>query len=794
MLNMCLQDNDYKERSGSRKMINYVKNKLAELKELKKNLKIENDYYDFDIERIEGNKVFLKDGKVKLFYAISSPKITNFEKVIQEKMVKVLLDSLLEIEQFSILNKSIKDRVDTSIEYYEQLKSSTTDKTRVNLLELRLAELNHINNGETITRQQTYLSVLLKAEDVDDVHNQIIRYFKIYSLRILETIETKQLIYSQLNFQDIDADITAWKVDSLYDLNTKEYETYFVNEQGKYVSFLVARDFKSSYNRHGFLTDIVNLEDVYFSQMNINSVVDDEADTFLSNSLDNLEQRREDARKKSTKRKLQSDIQAMNKVVTDTYEGAEKMVLMELYFCLVADTKQELSDKRKAVLKKLKKYSISATASTWEQKSFFLRVLTNDIGAFAVAPVMRSVAGSYPLASISLRQKNGAYVGVSEDNQAVFMNLVKDELFRSWNMIFFGRSRSGKSSSAKVLMEIVRGLGFELIIIDPQNEYYELTEYLGGKNILSSELQINVHDLMQNIGDMNQNISLLDKNINRILLFYKSKYKGLTDAELGILKRIELQTYQRFGITRSTTYEEAQTLVKPVISDVFATFKEYKDGRVSVSPVEMNALFNIEQMLSSLTTGREAEIFNQQTNKDIRFAPVTTFAIKDVLDDALIFNSYMYNVEAFAQNRVYENRKRGKFTIEVVDEGHRLLDEDVPDIVKRLAQSAKEFAKFNAGLWFITQNSSDVFEVSKEISKHALGIMSNSTYLFLMNMADEDLTLLNKKMGGRLLAETDIKYVRNANVRQTLLFVNNTIPYRFTFTPNKESFKYYGGA
>jgi len=771
-----------------------LRSKLAELNQLEKNLKIENDYYDFDIASIEANKVYLKDGKVKLFYAISSPNIEHFEKEVQEKMVKVLLDSFLEVEHFSILNKSMKDKVDDSIAYYEVLKKQTSDKQQIHLIDLRISELHGINVGETSKKQQTYLSVVIKNEDVSDIEKLIIRHFKIYALRILTTMETKQVVYSQLNFVDVDSDITEWKVDTLYDLNTKEYETYFVNEQGKYVSFLVVRDFKSAYNRHGFLTDEVNLEDVYFSQMNIKSVAEVEADNFLSNSLDNLEDRRDDARKKSTKRKLKSDIEAMNRVVTDTYEGAEKMVLMELYFCVVADNKKELLEKKKRVTKKLRKASIAVTSSTWEQKIFLLNVLTNGIGAFAVAPVMKSVAGSYPLASISLRQKNGAFVGKTEDEQAVLMNLVKDEVFRSWNMIFFGRSRSGKSSSAKELMEIIRGLGFELIIIDPQNEYYDFTEYLGGKNILSSELQINVHDLMQTIGDKNQSISLLDKNINRILLFYKSKYKGLTDAELGILKRVELETYKKFGITRSTSYQEAKNLKKPVISDVFAVFKAYEKTRVNVSPVEMNALFNIEQMFSTLTTGREAEIFNQQTNNDIQFAPVTTFAIKDVLDDALIFNSYMYNVEAFAQNRVYENWVNGKFTIEVVDEGHRLLDEDVPGVAKRLAQSAKEFAKFNAGLWFITQNSSDVFNVSREISKHALAIMSNSTYLFLMNMSDEDLTLLNNQSKERLLTETDIAYVRTANVRQTLLLVNSSAPYRFTFMPNKESFKYYGGA
>ncbi|MEI6887158.1 MAG: DUF87 domain-containing protein, partial [bacterium] len=92
-----------------------------------------------------------------------------------------------------------------------------------------------------------------------------------------------------------------------------------------------------------------------------------------------------------------------------------------------------------------------------------------------------NVANLLPLTGNSFNDHEGIFLGVSMGNN----NLVISDLFkaRNANITILGTSGSGKSVTAKILINRFFLQGVNSIIIDPEGEYSKLTKTLGGEVI-----------------------------------------------------------------------------------------------------------------------------------------------------------------------------------------------------------------------------------------------------------------------------------------------------------------------
>ena len=93
-----------------------------------------------------------------------------------------------------------------------------------------------------------------------------------------------------------------------------------------------------------------------------------------------------------------------------------------------------------------------------------------------------TLAATFPFISNSLLDPNGFYIGYNE--YPVFVDFFKRDRERvNSNMMVIGKSGSGKSYATKTLLTNLAADNCKIFILDPENEYKDLTGSLGGKFI-----------------------------------------------------------------------------------------------------------------------------------------------------------------------------------------------------------------------------------------------------------------------------------------------------------------------
>ena len=93
-----------------------------------------------------------------------------------------------------------------------------------------------------------------------------------------------------------------------------------------------------------------------------------------------------------------------------------------------------------------------------------------------------TLAATFPFISNALQDSNGIYLGDNE--YPVFVDFFKRDRERvNSNMMVIGKSGSGKSYATKTLLTNLAADNCKIFILDPENEYQDLTRNLGGKFI-----------------------------------------------------------------------------------------------------------------------------------------------------------------------------------------------------------------------------------------------------------------------------------------------------------------------
>lgn len=93
-----------------------------------------------------------------------------------------------------------------------------------------------------------------------------------------------------------------------------------------------------------------------------------------------------------------------------------------------------------------------------------------------------TLAATFPFISNALQDPNGIYLGDNE--YPVFVDFFKRDRERvNSNMMVIGKSGSGKSYATKTLLTNLAADNCKIFILDPENEYKDLTINLGGKFI-----------------------------------------------------------------------------------------------------------------------------------------------------------------------------------------------------------------------------------------------------------------------------------------------------------------------
>ena len=427
-------------------------------------------------------------------------------------------------------------------------------------------------------------------------------------------------------------------------------------------------------------------------------------------------------------------------------KGTEHFFQFSLYITIPADSLQELEEVSREVEATLGSLLIIAKTASLQMEEGFKTTLPLGVDLLNITRNMdtTSLATTFPFTSSELTANEGILYGVNQHNGSL---VIFDRFnLENSNAVIFGKSGSGKSYLVK--LEALRSLmmGTELIIIDPEEEYRQLCEAVGGEYIkfgFGSRAKINPFDLPS------QQLSFPGERTENELGFKLLSLHSLLKIMLGemsaneeaILDRALVAAYKSKGITPDpATYEQEP----PLLEDLYKTLlgMESKEGQLLAT--------RLEKFVKGSLTG----IFDQHSNVNLK-NPFTVFSLKDVEGD--LRPVVMFIILDYIWTKVKAELKK---RIVIVDEAWYLMR--YPDSAQFLESIAKRARKYYLGLSTITQDIPDFLS-----SPYGESIITNSSVQILMKQHPAAIDRLGEVF---YLSEGEKNFLLSANIGEGLFF------------------------
>lgn len=355
------------------------------------------------------------------------------------------------------------------------------------------------------------------------------------------------------------------------------------------------------------------------------------------------------------------------------------------------------------------------------------------------------LATSFPFSSSDLTDNHGILYGINRHNDSL---VIFDRFdMANANANVFATSGAGKSFTVK--LEILRSLmlGTEVLVIDPENEYVELCQTVGGTYIpmsLQSDFKINPFDLPKAVrGDDAQTGEILRAAVLNLHGLFKLMLGSLTPSEDGVLDKAILDTYALKGIKLDT--EDPTKMEPPTMHDLVDVLMTTDGGE------------NMAKILQKYTTGSYAGLFDQQTNVELE-KQMVVFQIRDLEDQLRPIAIYI--VLNFLWNRVRAELKK-RFL--VIDEAWNLMQYE--DSARFLFGIVKRARKYFLGITTITQDVDDFVN-----SPYGKPIITNSSLQILLKQSPTAVDNLQKLF---YLTDGEKYVLLNSGVGQGIFFAGN---------------------
>jgi conjugal transfer ATP-binding protein TraC len=397
-------------------------------------------------------------------------------------------------------------------------------------------------------------------------------------------------------------------------------------------------------------------------------------------------------------------------------KGVERFFQFSLYITLSSDSLVDLNEASKRLTITLNSIMILPKTASLQMEDGFKSTIPIGQDRLNVLRNMdtTSLASTFPFTSAMLAQDKGIMYGINQQNGSL---IVFDRFsLENANEVVFGKSGSGKSYLIK--LEAMRQFmfGTEVIIIDPEGEYGELTRTMGGEEVeftASSAIKINPFDLSGFYEEGENELGLKILSLHSLL---KIVMGHITASQDAILDRALVDTYKTKGIT---TDPATQTKQPPVIEDLYNILLGMGD------PDSKELALRIEKFIKGSLSG----IFNQQSNFSIA-NPFTSFNIK-MLEEELRPIA-MHIILDFVWTKV---RKIFKKRLLILDEAWYMMKND--DSASFVYSIAKRARKYYLALTTATQDVQDFLATD-----YGKAVLSNSSIQMLLKQSTSEIDLV----------------------------------------------------
>ena len=439
--------------------------------------------------------------------------------------------------------------------------------------------------------------------------------------------------------------------------------------------------------------------------------------------------------------KAQDNINDVVELISELRRNKEPLLHTAVFIELKAITEDKLKELQADIQMELTRSKISVDRLLLRQKEGFLSVHPAGNNVFAsqferVLPAS-SVADLYPLNYSGKTDESGFYVGRDKYGTNILVDFDKrTEDKTNSNILILGNSGQGKSYLMKLLLCNQREAGKSILCLDPEHEYEDLCNNLGGTYIdmMSGEFMINpLEPKAWGDGDRVDSyspeafrkVTRLSQHISYLKDFFRA-YKDFTDAEIDTIEIMLMKLYARFGIDDFTDFSTLKSEDHPMMSDLYDLVEKefYAFDKSKKQLYTEEILQNICLGLHSMCKGAESKYFNGHTNiKDSEFI---CFGVKGLMDtNKRLKDTLLFNILSYMSNQLLG---RGN-TVAAIDELYLFLTNMTA--IEYIRNGMKRVRKKESSFILASQNIEDF--LLPEIKEFTKPLFSIPAHHFLFN-------------------------------------------------------------
>ena len=462
----------------------------------------------------------------------------------------------------------------------------------------------------------------------------------------------------------------------------------------------------------------------------------------------------------------ESNLQDVVTLVSTMHRNREPLLHCAVYIELTASDYDSLKLLQTDVLTELIRSKLNVDRLLLRQQQGFLCVGPSGRNVFGnqyerVLPAS-SVANLYPFNYSGKTDSHGFYLGRDKFGSNILVDFDKrDDDKTNPCILILGNSGQGKSYLLKLILCNILESGKKVIVLDPEHEFAELAENLGGCfiDLMSGQYMINpLEPKSWDDGGSPQDkdapiafrqATKLSQHISFLKDFFRC-YKDFTDKHIDVIEIMLSKLYIKWGISDSTDFTTLQAEEYPILSDLYTLIEEeykgYDSNKYQIYTAEL--LQEILLGLHSMCIGAESKFFNGYTN--ITSDHFIVFGVKGLLQASKnVKNALLFNVLSFMSDKLLTEGN----TAAAIDELYLFLTNLTA--IEYIRNFMKRVRKKESSVILSSQNLEDFnIEGIREMTKPLFSI---PTHQFLFNAGAVDAKFY---MDTLQLEESEYKLIR----------------------------------